>query len=360
MSNKTRLVCLLVFAFSCQHTTKTSENSNAKISFRRISASPYIPRVPGSFHSQLVANPAVAEFKGNTYFMFRGQGQSGHDQIGLWTTPTGKANGLDWVNQYPEPIVPVSKKAVSPDNEHVLDPAVLAKGDSLFVYYTGKSAYTTPNHSVCLAVSTDGVTFKKYAQNPLIKEGLAPEIVFHEGLFYLFYQRHNADGGFWEVFVSTSTDGIHFDTAKERKIFGASNKPGSFDQHSVTTIRIVREGDSFYMTYGGCPKYLDYPEAIGLARSTDLINWERYPHNPIFRRGEAGTWDEGALWFPTVRKMQGRYIMWYEGTGTGLGLIAQKAREASKIAREQDYGGYLKTNFSQIGAAVYEGKLSQW
>jgi predicted GH43/DUF377 family glycosyl hydrolase len=335
----------------------SNDTSDSIIKFKRIFNSPYIPKTPGTFYSVLVANPAVTEYKGNTCFIFRGQGDSGHDQIGMWTTPSGNADGLHWNNHQPLPILPVSSSLNANDNQHILDPGVIVKGDSLFVYYTGKSLRKEPNHSICLAISTDGTTFNKYPSNPIIEGGIAPEVVFHQGLFYLFYQRQNVNG-YWEVFFSTSTNGIEYDITKEQLVFGPSKIPGTIDYFSITTIRIFKEGNYFYMTYGACTKYIDYPESIGLARSINLSKWERYAFNPIFERGDAGSWDEGALWFPSVRNIQGKYFMWYEGAGSGLGLKTEDARKASKIAREQNYGGYLKTSFSQMGIAVFEGKIS--
>jgi predicted GH43/DUF377 family glycosyl hydrolase len=335
----------------------SSDTTATIIKFKRIFNSPYIPKTPGTFYSILVANPAVTEYKGNTYFIFRGQGDSGHDQIGMWTTPSDKANGLYWNYHQPLPIIPVSNDPNASDNQHILDPGVIVKGDSLFVYYTGKSLHKEPNHSVNLAISTDGSIFNKYTSNPIIEGGIAPEVIYHDGLFYLFYQRQNEEG-YWEVFVSTSKNGIDFDSSKEQLVFGPSQIPGTIDYFSVTTIRIFKEGNYFYMTYGACAKYIDYPESIGLARSTDLVKWKRYAHNPIFERGDAGSWDEGALWFPTIRIIQGKYLMWYEGAGSGLGFKTEYARNASEIAREQNYGGYLKISFSQIGIAVFEGKIS--
>jgi predicted GH43/DUF377 family glycosyl hydrolase len=318
-----------------------------------------LSRVPRTFFSVLVANPAVIEFKGDTYFFFRGQDESGKDQIGLWKTPSASADGIHWSVQYPEPVIPVSTESDAPDKNYILDPAVVVKGDSLLVYYTGKSAGATTFSTICLSITTDGKTFTKYELNPIIEGAIAPEVVFHDGLFYLFYQRLHADN-YWEIYVATGTDGIRFDFENETRVFGPSRIEGRFDAHSVATARIFKEDDYFYMTYAACTKYLDYPESIGLARSQDLIHWERYPHNPIFERGEAGTWDEAALWFATVRKIDGRYLMWYEGTGTGLGLIAEKAREASGIAREEEYGGYRSVSFSQMGLAVFEGAINNW
>lgn len=356
--NKLMLSGFILFAVSCQNNTKSTESAIEKISFERISLEPSVPRAPNSFYSKLVANPAVIDFKGVTHFIFRGQGESGHDQIGMWTTPSEKADGVHWENHIPTPIIPVSVDSQAPDSQHILDPGVVVKGDSLFVYYTAKSSRPDPNYSICLATSTDGVTFTKYASNPVLDLAIAPEVVYHDGLFYLFYQEQVDD--YWEVYVATSKNGIDFNRTPKQKVLGPSQTPGAFDEHSVATVRIVKEDDYFYMTYGASTKYIDYPESIGLARSKDLIHWESYAQNPVFVRGEAGTWDEGALWFPTVRKLQDRYVMWYEGCGTGLGLQTPEAQESSRKAREENYGGYLNTAYSQIGTAVFKGKFKDY
>jgi len=72
-----------------------------------------------------------------------------------------------------------------------------------------------------------------------------------------------------------------------------------------------------------------------------LVHWTKYPGNPIFSRGEAGAWDEGAIWFTTVEKINGRYYMWYEGYGGGT-------------ARTKAYGSYLKGGKSQVGMATLD------
>ena len=327
--------------------------------FSRIQSGPFLPRTAGTFYSRLVANPDVVEFKDHLYYFFRGQGESGHDQIGVWTKPTADADGFDWEKPFSYPAIPVSADRNSVDSDHILDPAAIVFNGSLYVYYTSKSSSREPDYSISLAISWDGRTYEKSRNNPILAGAIAPEIVLHDGKLHLFYQRHNRPGNLWEVFCRTSADGLDFDPASERKVFGPTRKKGDFDGHSVTTVRIFEEGDWFTMTYGACRKFLDYPESIGLARSRDLCQWERCPDNPIFARGHEGEWDEGALWYPTVYKRKGQYIMWYEGAGAGLGTTTAAARRASKIARE-DYGGYLETSFSQIGVAVAQGNLSDW
>jgi len=114
------------------------------------------------------------------------------------------------------------------------------------------------------------------------------------------------------------------------------------------------------MMYGGCPRFFDYPIAIGLARSRDLLHWQRYPGSPILERGAPGSWDEGALWFATVLKKDQTYYLWYEGTGAGQGLESEENRQVSVLCREQDYGGYAVSSFSQIGLATFTGEIPDW
>ena len=73
-----------------------------------------------------------------------------------------------------------------------------------------------------------------------------------------------------------------------------------------------------------------------------------------------GEWDEGAMWFGTIYKHKGTYYMWYEGTGAGLGTKTKEAKDASKLCRNNDYGGYASINFSQTGLATYKGEMPKW
>ncbi len=46
---------------------------------------------------------------------------------------------------------------------------------------------------------------------------------------------------------------------------------------------------------------------IGLATSTDRINWSRYPGNPIMTYDEP--WEEGGVHYPSVYKNNNQYVM---------------------------------------------------
>ena len=328
--------------------------------FTRVSNEPYISKTPGTFYSTLVANPDVLEFKGSLYLFFRGQGDEGHDQIGLWKQSLALANGIDWDKSIEEPIVEVSKDPTDYDSDHILDPAAIVLEDSIYLYYTAKGIQEVGNYAIGLSISTDGSSFKKYSSNPILPGAIAPEAVIHEGLIYLFFQRHNIATDSWELFLRTSFNGIDFAEETEKLVFSPSFVAGEIDSYSAATFRIFKDQDFYYMAYGACQKHLDYPENFGIARSQDLINWEKSASGPVFSRGNSGEWDEAAIWYPTIHKISDTYFMWYEGAGTGGGLVDDASIRASELAREVNYGGYLETNFSQVGLASLNESEFSW
>jgi predicted GH43/DUF377 family glycosyl hydrolase len=322
-----------------------------KIEFKKYPGNPVIPNTPGSFYSRYAANPDLLFYRGKYHLYFRGQGDGKQDQIGAAFAAPDLFDGIHW-DFYPEnPVIPAGEPDQF-DGRHVLDPAAVLISNKVFCCYSGHPFQGKA--SIGLAVSKDGITFQKAGINPVIPNAIAPETVFHNGKLHLFYQRDTA--GYFELYKCTSPDGYHFDERDERKVFGPSGPGHAFDSFSISTCRIWREDEWFFMTYGGCRRFKDYPEAFGLARSRDLASWERYPGNPILTRGAEGAWDEGAVWFATVHKEENTRYLWYEGTGTSGKFGAQ----ASAECRGSDYGGYGRTSFSQIGMAVYEGPDLSW
>jgi len=303
-----------------------------KFQWQRYSKNPIFPAVPGTWMEAQTANPDLLEM-GDKYFMyFRGQ-QGGHDRIGLAKIRKKDFDGKTW-KILPEPIIDVGKPG-DPDETHVLDPASILGDGKIYLYYSAVSP--TCNRSICLATSKDGIHFKKYQKNPIVIGG-GPEILLKDGKFYLYYWQPARSGKGFEIHLSTSPDGFHFEKVSVDPVL-PTGAAGSWDSHTVETPRIFKENNLYYMIYCGSDRYDDYPWNAGLATSHDLVHWEKCAGNPIFSRGEAGEWDEGAIWFTTVEKINGIYYMWYEGYGGGT-------------ARWKPYGTYLQCGKSQVGMAT--------
>ena len=70
------------------------------------------------------------------------------------------------------------------------------------------------------------------------------------------------------------------------------------------------------MVYQGSDKNFDYPARFHVAYSDDLLSWTKVDNSqPFFNRGEAGAWDQGAIWFGEVFEYDGTLYMYYEGWG---------------------------------------------
>ena len=178
---------------------------------------------------------------------------------------------------------------------------------------------TSPNLFDVLDLAAAGLPGKLHDHRLDIRdaEGLAvlvaaaaPEVVLHDGQVHMLYQR--LIGQSYQLYLAASADGEHFVDVVDRPVFGPA--AGGWDSLSITTSRVSREGDWFYMIYGGSAYLADEPDYFGLARSRNLIDWERHPGNPVFGCGAKGTPDGGALWFPALVQTEDSFVMLYEGS----------------------------------------------
>ena len=96
------LVSLAALTAACGvkgQTPATDEPST--IRFERISERPYIPRVPGTFFSVLVANPAVIDFKGDTFSSSGARTKAARIRSGYGRPPHGRPTAYSGKSNFP-------------------------------------------------------------------------------------------------------------------------------------------------------------------------------------------------------------------------------------------------------------------
>jgi predicted GH43/DUF377 family glycosyl hydrolase len=272
-----------------------------KNSWKRFSE-PFLPTVSNTWKSKCTANADLIS-REDKYLMYYRGGDEKYDHIGVMSCLKDKFDGLHWDDYSGNPILDVGREDDF-DGVNIMDPSAVVFKGKVYLYY---SAFGKKAETIGLAVSEDGYHFSKWRDNPVLI-GRCPEIVFHDETFYLYFVRKNPLGGY-TIHLALSNDGVRFN-----ETFDPVLEPGdsdSWESKSVTTPRIFKEGDIFYMVYAGDNKSLDGSRCFGLAVSKDLLTWEKYGGNPIFTTSE-DSWDNGNIWFGTVEKINNTYWMWYE------------------------------------------------
>jgi hypothetical protein len=186
------------------------------------------------------------------------------------------------------------------------------------------------------ALSADGRIWVRDVGNPelrgaLLGPGVAGEIDelmvgwpqvlrLDNGRSRLYYHTLSSTQGF-TICAAESDDGLRWQ--KLGALFG-KGPAGAFDELGAATRHVLRNGSEWLMFYEGFAPYRTdgggsgRAVAIGLARSTDGLRWERVPGplvgGAIFRPVDAAAWDNRAVGTPWVLRLSAEHWrMYYVG-----------------------------------------------
>ncbi len=283
------------------------------LAWERSPHNPVIPATGDSWKSHWTANPDTLEFGGRVLLYYRGNGimpdTDGyrHDRIAVAELLDVTTDNIEFEDLADgQPVIDVGEPGMF-DYIHVLDPSAVHFQDTIFLYYTAAGEGPV---SVGLAVSSDGIEFEKVGR---IVTGRAPSAVVLEDGIALLYQVPDAEGR-QEFFMGFASDGINFELMHDEPVFAPTEAEQGWDSFDISTGRLYPYEDGFMMIYGGSSSLIDQPDYFGLARSSDLIEWERHPGNPIFGCGPKGSEDGGAIWFPALIETETHFVLLYEGS----------------------------------------------
>ena len=315
-------------------------NDQSQIQFERVLSQPFIKPARGSPAPDAVTTPDVFTIE-DDHRMVVGAVDAGQESLISFPFPIEALQSGSSVS-VPENASVVLKPGPYDFNcNHVFDPAIVSWGKEFFLYY---SAVGKRNDSIGLATSSDGIRFNKYPR-PILS-GRSPEVVFCEDKLFLFYVKRPCGHGY-RIYSVESTNGISFQETRKEPVVG-EGEPGEWDHYEVTTPRIFRRGEFYFLLYAASqnPERVDLPDGFGLARSSDLQNWKKYPYNPVFRLGQKGSWDDGAIWFGDVFNYMENLFLVYEG---------------GRMEDIQTHSpGLTQVGLAQIRASVFDQIAAAW
>jgi hypothetical protein len=196
--------------------------------------------------------------------------RDGKKQLGLATS----RDGIHWTRSPKNPIY---------GDHWVEDMMVVRFGPKYYMFAEGEH----DNHAVMLT-SADGVDWKWHGELDVrLADGKRPApkpcgtpTVWHEPAshtWYLFYER--GDKGVW-LAKSTDIDSRVWTNVRDEAVLKLG--PGEYDKDMIALDHVFRHGDAYFAIYHGSSGDAE-PRTwnTDIARSTDLVHWEKYPHNPI-------------------------------------------------------------------------------
>ena len=151
------------------------------------------------------------------------------------------------------------------------------------MWYYGADYLGSGTGNILYAISNDGLNWNPYSGNPVMVPGIygswdsynvQPCAVLKEnGIFKMYYTGYSDVYGTWSIGLATSIDGINWEKYPSPILV-----PSNYWDYQLVASSIVKLNGSYYLYYTGrnMPNYL-----VGVAVSTDGINFTKYPGNPI-------------------------------------------------------------------------------
>lgn len=216
-----------------------------------------------------------------------------------------------WVDYYGNPFLVGTGSAF--DKNGVRRPYVVVEGNACKMWFANTDSSNIS--SVGYAVSSDGLSWQRGASLPVLGVGgpgkwddgsmTVGPVIKVDGTYRMYYSGRSPIYGTIHIGLAFSTDGINWTKHPPPVLYAQQGWETNIDAGDVIKI-----GDLYYMYYSGNSSA---GWKIGIATSPDGINWTRYSGNPILSSNQS--WESGGVYIPSVIKVSSQYYMVYQSAG---------------------------------------------
>lgn len=135
--------------------------------------------------------------------------------------------------------------------------------------------------------------------------------VLVDGIYHTFYENYeNFSGTYkWTIRKRVSTDGILHTIASA--VLLAAGGAGTYDELGSADPTVIYDGPGDWKMWFDAKNGIGIWDQLGYATSVDGTTWAN--QGGVIARGSAGSWDDGFIHHPTVIKYNGVYYMYYTG-----------------------------------------------
>lgn len=242
-----------------------------------------------------VLNPSVVRFHGQYWNFY-----SEYDGKQWHTSAASSPDGIRWAKL---------GRVLSPpaDGYIAANGSALVVGDEIFYWY--ETGYPL---RLALARSSDGRTFRTVGE--VLSTGpyrsfdeiavADPYVIQADGYFYMYYLGQDRAER-QRLGLARSKDGMVWEKLRSNPVM-EGGPPGSFDEE-LGEPAVFTTGRFWWMLYTGRAR--DEQRKIGLARSSDGVQWTRIPEVVIGGQG----WSGKVMADPTVEVLDNEVRVWFGG-----------------------------------------------
>uniref|UniRef100_A0A6M3KJX6 Putative glycoside hydrolase n=1 Tax=viral metagenome TaxID=1070528 RepID=A0A6M3KJX6_9ZZZZ len=295
--------------------------------FDRYASNPVIDAgSPGTWNAHSVRSSDVLYYNGLYYQYYYGHIDNPNSyprRIGMSTS----SDGYNYTSYAGNPILDLGSEGEW-DDCHVTFPTVLKKGSTWYMYYGGDNEITNGSNGTGLATSTDGYTFTKISNgiegtSKILQKGgdgtwdeahAAPSSIIwradqgENGEFWLYYSGVDISRVYYKIGLAKSTDGINFTKYNGNPIFSPS---ATWESSLIVCFGVFEYNSVYYAVYSA---NTGANHKIGIAKSIDGITWTRTGMY-FFTKGNSSAWDDYFVLAPRLifpqNDINQRALMYY-------------------------------------------------
>jgi predicted GH43/DUF377 family glycosyl hydrolase/photosystem II stability/assembly factor-like uncharacterized protein len=274
---------------------------------------------PGSWNESVITPCVIFNSDLNRYEMWF---------TTFWNFPNAgigfaySSDGITWTLNSTNPVM--TPGPTGWDSLFVGAVCVLKEGGTYKMWYTGWKSTTRYPHSIGYATSPNGINWTKHP-DPVLSPSTGWESgavgypsVIKVGSSYVMFYTGEVSAGIALTGRAISTDGITWQRYANNPVLPAG-EPGEWDQNNYLG-NVIELNNTLYIYYTGEANPNVSGTAIGVAASTDMgITWTKYSGNPIIQQGTSGQWDYGWIETGCAVFAQNELKLYYDGGGAATG-----------------------------------------
>ncbi len=267
----------------------------------------------------------------NTLFLFVIVSAAGSGGLHAESQSAGGRDGShwfqpqNWQRDKAEPCLSLGEDGTF-DSEHIHAPCVFIEDGRYVMLYTGADEPVQDRvMEMGIAFSRDGKHFERHPGNPVLsikgRQITTPMVLRRPDGSVL---RENGDLRVWFTGTGDGEDRDRTFLMETRSKDGLTwSTPKELDMEYAYAPTILKEGETYKMWYTDARRD---PWPMRYAESRDGTQWRVHPE-PVLEVDQ--DWERTRLFYPTVLKRDGTYLMWYgsyqkrrkgEGAKTALGF----------------------------------------